>query len=103
MMKPVNQCLYVKPDEPIEMKQGIIMPMTNMRQTRGVVRASDSSLCKVGDHVIYARFFPVEVDGEDLISVHEKELIGVDAEYVAPAPAAPLPPIIMPKPGLILS
>lgn len=80
MMKPVNHCVYVKPDAPIERKGNIILPQTNAMQSRGIVRASDSLLCKEGDHVVYARFFPIEVAGEELIVVNEKDLIGVDYE-----------------------
>ena len=79
MLKPVNGLVYVMPDAPVEKKGMIVLPITNARQTSGIVRASDSPLCKAGDHVSYARFYPIEFNGEEIVVVSEKDLLGVDS------------------------
>ena len=88
MLQPLNGLVYVMPDAPIEKKGMIVIPPTNHRQTSGIVRASDSPLCKKGDHVSYARFYPIEFNCEEIVVVSEKDLLGVDTELMTlPAPS----------------
>lgn len=86
-LNPVNKVTFVKPDKPLE-KIGEIFVVTSQETapaSHGIVLATDSALCKVGDRVVYSRFWPTDVNGEDLVVVDEKNLVGVDTD---PAPQA---------------
>lgn len=87
MLKPLNKCVYVKPDAPLLKRGNLFMPPSDNRQCHGIVQTSGSELCKAGDRVLYARFWPTTFMGEDLMVVDERDLVGVDPDPVIDADA----------------
>lgn len=90
MLKPVNKCIYVLPDAPMEKKGDLFLPPSDVKQSHGIVQASDSDLCKPGDLIAYTRFFPTTVRGVDMVIVDEKSLIGIDTEPEGSAKGRPV-------------
>lgn len=81
-IRPLHKDIVVKPDDQPENEYGILIVQENKKsETIGTVVSCGDAVeyAAVGDKVLYHRYAgsPVTVDGDDVIVMHESDVMAV--------------------------